>query len=382
MLPWFAWNHKGSIITGVSVFFVLIRFCIISPKTSKKNPGIILLSVLTYFAVNLRIFGITNVILFFSHISVFFFVIQMKNHEKEKLIRWTTTLYAWIIGISMIFYILIVFFGITFSYSLIKLDNEGGYPAFRNYKFLVMRDELTFFHRFQSIFLEPGHIGTIASLILYVNKYKLKKLSVFIILIGLLLSLSLAGYVLLMLGYCIYQIFDGNKIYKKIIIMLSIIILFGCVGLYLYNEYPDSIITKRIVNRLQYNEEKGISGNNRLTSRFDENYYTEYFLRTSNMIWGVDSEVYQQRFFLAGNSYKLFFLQYGFIGIVSLFLLYFSMSLHSRLLFGLFIVYCASFLQRTYALWEMELFLFVGARALFKQQNEQPRGKPRGIDKV
>jgi hypothetical protein len=300
---------------------------------------------------------------------VFFFAVQMKDYEKEKLVRWTTTLYAWIIGISMIFYILIVFFGITFSYSLIEHSSEG-YPAFRNYKFLVMRDELAIFHRFQSIFLEPGHIGMIAALILYVNKYRLKKLSVFIILMGLLVSLSLAAYVLLILGYCIYQFSGGKQIYKKIIIVLLTIMLFGNLGLYLYNEYPDSVVTKLIVSRLQYDEEKGIEGNNRITSRFDENYYTKYFLGTYDMIWGISPEVYRQRFYRAGNSYKLFFLQYGFIGVVSLFLFYFSMSIHSRLLFGLFIVYCASFLQRTYALWEMELFLFVGAMGIFRKQEK------------
>jgi hypothetical protein len=139
----------------------------------------------------------------------------------------------------------------------------------------------------------------------------------------------------------------------------------------MYNEYPDSPVTLLIVSRLQFDEEKGVAGNNRLTSRFDENYYTKYFLGTSDMIWGMRPEVYGKRFYLAGNSYKLYFLRYGFVGMVSLFLFYFSMacSTNSRLLFGLFILYCVSFLQRTYALWEIELFLFVGATGCFANKN-------------
>jgi hypothetical protein len=230
-------------------------------------------------------------------------------------------------------------------------------------------NRFSLFSRFQSIFTEPGHIGMIAALILYVNKYRLRKLSVFVIFVGLLLSLSLAAYVLLVLGYCIYQFADGKKIYKKLAVVLSLIVLLGGVGLYLYNEYPDSVVTKLIVNRLRYDEEKGIAGNNRTTSGFDY-YYTKYFLGTSDMIWGTGPELSQEKFPWGVNSYKSFFFTYGFIGIVSLFLFYFSMSVHSRLLFGLFIIYCASFLQRTYALWEMELFLFVGASSLFKQQNK------------
>jgi hypothetical protein len=148
--------------------------------------------------------------------------------------------------------------------------------------------------------------------------------------------------------------------------------LLGSIGLYMYNEYPDSPVTVLIVNRLQYDEEKGVTGNNRLTSAFDDNYYTKYFLGTSDMIWGIKPEVYQEKFRLAGNSYKLFFIRYGFIGIVSLFMFYFAMacSTNSRLLFGLFLLYCASFLQRTYALWEIELFLFVGASGIYLNSKE------------
>jgi hypothetical protein len=371
MQPWFFW-HRGSYVTlASSAIFVLIRFCILSPGTSKKNPGIILLSILTYFAVNLRVMSIARIIMFFCHIFVFFFAIQMKGYEKEKLIRWTTKLYAWIIGISMIFYILVVFVGITFPYSLIKHTNEG-YPEFQNYKFLIMRDEISIFPRFQSIFVEPGHIGMIAAFVLFVNKYKLKKMRVFVIFMGLLLSFSVAAYVLLILGYFMYQIFEGKQIYKKMILVLFTGIVLGSIGLYMYNEYPDSPVTLLIVSRLQFDEEKGVAGNNRLTSRFDENYYTKYFLGTSDMIWGMRPELYRERFYLAGNSYKLFFLEYGFVGMVSLFLFYFSMacSTNSRLLFGLFILYCASFLQRTYALWEIELFLFLGAMGIFRKQGK------------
>jgi hypothetical protein len=368
MGPWFAWYHRSFVIVGLSAFFVLIRFCILSPKTSKKNPGIIFLSILTYFAVNLRIITITSLILFFCHVAVFFFAIQMSDPEKEKMVRMTTMMYAWIIGISMVFYILITFCGITFPYSLIKHTNEG-YPEFRNYQFLVVPNRFSVFQRFQSIFTEPGHVGTIASLILYVNKYKLRKLSVFIIFVGLLLSLSLAAYVLLILGYCIYQFAAGKRLYKKIIIVLFVGLLSGSVGLYLFEKYPDSIVTKLIVNRLRYDEEKGFAGNNRVTSDFDY-YYTKYFLGTSNMIWGAGPELFQEKFSWGVNSYKSFFFTYGFIGIVSLFMFYFSMSINSRLLFGLFIVYCASFLQRTYALWEMELFLFVGTIGVFHEQGK------------
>jgi hypothetical protein len=179
--------------------------------------------------------------------------------------------------------------------------------------------------------------------------------------------------VLLILGYCIYQFAEGKRIYKKLTIVVSVIVLLGCVGIYIYNEYPDSIITGRIVNRLQYDKEKGVAGNNRISSDFDY-YYEKYFLGTSDMIWGAGPELFSERFTWGVGSYKGVCLTYGFIGIIPLFIFYFSMacSINSRLLFGLFVLYCASFWQRPYALWEMQLFLFLGAIGVFRiQKNDK-----------
>jgi hypothetical protein len=369
MGPWFVWNYTGYILVGLSVLFVLVRFYVFPSEMPEKTMGIVFLGILTYFVVDFRDFSIWRVVLFFCHITVFFLAIQMREPEKEKLVRMVTMVYAWIIGISIIFYVFIVILGVDFPHFPLKHPNAG-YPKFRNYKFLVVPVQTGFsYYRFRSIFTEPGHLGTIAALLLYVNKYEVKKKSVFIILAGLLLSLSVAAYVLLIFGYGIYQFAVGKQIYKKIIIVVSIVVLLGGVGLYLSNEYPDSIVTNLIVNRLRYDEKKGVTGNNRTTPKFDY-YYTKYFLGTSDMVLGTGPRFFQKKFSWGIGSYKSFFLSYGFFGMISLFLFYYSMarSTDSRILFGLFLLYCVSFWQRPYALWEMQLFMFWGATEVFKSR--------------
>jgi hypothetical protein len=360
MGPWFAWNHTVLIILTLSALFILLRFCILSPKKSQTKPYIIFLSILVYFSVYMKNLNMQIMIVFLCHILVFFFVMLMNNKEKENIVRITTTMFALIVGISIIFHILIVFCNIQFPYSIIQHVNEG-YPDFRNYKFLIIPDVFPVF-RFRSIFTEPGHLGTIASLILYINEYKLKKLNVFVIFVGLLLSLSLAAYVLFILGYIIYQFAIGGKLYKKAIVVISIITVLISAGFYVYTQYPDSVVTMLIINRLQYDENGDIAGNNRTTAGFDY-YYKNSFLGTSKMIWGAESAIMREKFSWGNNSYKVFIFQYGLFGIISLFLFYFCMACSGKswLLLGLFILYSASFVQRIYALWEMELFLFVGA---------------------
>ena len=58
--------------------------------------------------------------------------------------------------------------------------------------------------RFCGLFLEPGHIGSTACLMLYVNQFNFQKRSNFIYLFSILLSLSLAAYCLLFIGMILF----------------------------------------------------------------------------------------------------------------------------------------------------------------------------------
>jgi hypothetical protein len=367
MGPWFAWIHSGIISLTLSSIFILIRLFILN-KYSKiflANISVICWGIITYFVIYFRNTNLTGTVLFISHIAMLFFVIIMQKAEKEKIVQIITLMYAWIVGISLLFYILIIFCDISIPYSIIKHYNDG-YPEFRNYRLLIIPNGNLFFYRFQSIFTEPGHLGMIASFFLYVNQYQFKKLYVFICFLGLLFSLSLAAYLLMILGYFIYQFVNGKNFYTKLLVTVITASVLFCTGFYFYEKYPDSPITLLIINRLQYNEDKGIAGNNRVTKDFDY-YYKNNFLGSSDMIWGTGSEIMKEKFSWGNSSYKTFILQYGLFGIISLFIFYFSatFSRRSRILFGLFILYCVSFLQRPYALWEMELFLFIGSSEVF-----------------
>jgi hypothetical protein len=224
------------------------------------------------------------------------------------------------------------------------------------------------FYRFQSIFTEPGHLGMISSLLIYINRYDLKKKSVFIIFVSALLSFSLAAYVLLIIGYFIYELVSRKKkIYIKLMnFIMSISLLIGMAS-YIYIQYSDSLISQLIISRLEYDEDRGFTGNNRANSYFTY-YYETKFYKSSDYMFGMNPDQYEKKLAGGVSSYKSFIVQHGLIGIILLFIFYSSIvyDSKSKLLFGLFILYCASFWQRPYALWEMELFLFIGAAEMFR----------------
>ena len=117
-----------------------------------------------------------------------------------------------------------------------------------------------FANRFQSVFLEPGYLAAMLSLLLFALKYDFSKWYNKVLLLALILSFSLAGYLVSRLGYVIYLVVDGRSL-KKIVLFSFLAIIAYNVSL-TYNN-GDNYINRMIIDRLEYDEEKGIAGNNR-----------------------------------------------------------------------------------------------------------------------
>jgi len=369
MNPWFTWYHN-SILVGISSFlFLFLRLFLFQMKMPYKMFSTVILIFLLFPW--LLLLTDSSKLGFLRLIPILFLGILMRPEEKRKILPFTTQMYAWIVGISMIFYVLIVFLNVRLPYSIIVHPVVVHYPPFRNYIFLLNLDGPQPFYRFRSIFTEPGHLGTISAFLLYINRYELKRKSVLIIFISVILSFSLAGYVLLVLGYLIQMAANSKHIYKTTLKIAIAIILLGGMGYYFYSKYPDALVSSLILERLEYDEDTGsIRGNNRNSDSFNYYYKTYFLTSTENILLGKrlsDSE-YMAVFGNGGNnSYKVFLLKYGSISLLLLFLLYLSIVAvnPSRLGFGLLLLFSASFIQRTYALWDMQLFLFIGAIQYF-----------------
>jgi hypothetical protein len=374
MQPWFAWQYTEVMLTAFTVCFLLLRFVLFSKNYTINYSvlAIVLFAFLVNFMVRLRLSSeILTVFNFIRVIILFTFVIAMTDNEKKQIATLTTTLYAWIVGISLIAFLFVFIMGIQLPHSIIKKPDNLWYSPFDNYRlFIVLQRDTSIFQRFQSIFTEPGHLGMISSFLLYINRYELKRKSVLIIFVSLIMSFSLAAYILLVMGYLIYITANSKNIYKSILIISIIVVSLATVSYFYYNKYPDSIVSKLILRRLTFSETRGIRGNNRTTSKFNYHYEKKYLTSTENILWGQRLSEFQFKSLLGyggNNSYKVFLLRFGSISLILLFLMYFSIVVikPSLLGFGLLILYCASFWQRTYALWDMQLFLFIGSVQYF-----------------
>ena len=134
------------------------------------------------------------------HVFLVWLVILLSDDEKVELMRMFTKIYVVIVGFSLLSFALYQL-GVELPYSIVKYEANAGYPDFKCYPFLLVQNEYQLINRFQSVFLEPGHLGMISALLLYVDGYRLKRSEGVILCVSILISLSLAAYMLLLVGF-------------------------------------------------------------------------------------------------------------------------------------------------------------------------------------
>lgn len=288
----------------------------------------------------------------------FFIMFGLSKQSLKKMLQWWTNLYAFILAVSLIGWVL--------SWSNI-LPSFGtiAHPAHDNYSYTnyILCIRGSFYDiRFNSIFLEPGHTAMIAAFTLFVNKFNLKSKAVMTILISTVFTFSLAGYILMFLGYCIIalQSLKVKQIVRKVIPYILILSVVYYTGITYQN--GNNLFNELILERMQIDDEKGFSGNNR-TGELTDNTY-ESFIKTPEVMTGLSPQKYSKYVnsgFIEGAGYKLYVMQKGIIGVLFVLFAYFYIyrcSYNKRLTLGLLLVYIAAFWQRAYPFWYSWLVIF------------------------
>lgn len=366
MKPWFVWDNPA-ILYILIIFFILTRLPF-ARRINKKHCVLLILCFILYTVVDVPHINDAKrfVEYIFRHFICTSLVILLLSEEKASLVKIFINFYAGVLLFSTIIYVLVILGMPIYSYQ-VSINDPYYSWGFSNSLFLILPITSFPFPRFQSIFLEPGHLGMISSLMLYMIRYNMRSWQGIIIFLSSLLSMSLAAYMLLFLGMVIYKLSFGNLL-KTITFLLMI--LMTCTMAYIF--FPNSYFSQAILLRLEYDEDKGFKGNNRISEDF-EYYYNNKFYKTEHVLLGIGGDNISTISGEGGNSsYKVFIVQYGILGLVVLSVFFFVIVWYSKSSFvrGLLLLYVASFWQRPYALWEVELFLFISIALLAKQNEE------------
>lgn len=365
---WFTWplDDEGnkSVTLIITIIGSLISYLYAKANNLKfKYDTHIFIGICVFCIINA--IYITPTLLGFGRMIIKFFplfiLIFDKEHAERNIISVSRILSVLLI-ISMAMHFYIMRYG-RFPTIPIQYPGQELY-LFQNY-FVILKgvtyegDGL----RFHSVFLEPGYMGTMISFLLYAAKYDFKKWYNITLLIALLLSLSLAGYVVTFIGILLYRWSKGFSLIKVFPIAMGLMLSYIIVKS--YNDGKNAI-NENILMRLEFDSEKGITGNNRVGQGTD--FYYEQAVNDGSFIWGIGNEKiskinggkgwekegkYEMQ--IRGAGYKIFILKFGIVAALIYLIFYYLMgpsvcknTATQKYMLGFLLLIIITFIQASY----------------------------------
>lgn len=357
---WITWNIPTHYI-GIAVSFIMLFYVLLTRVklrvTFKKVLGAVLL--LTAYFLGYTLDSVSAVI---GPLFIFFPSLLLLFISNSKIpvdtFNFIVSFFAVLLPISL-FVFLLSFIGLPPVGQVTHFS--GLYGTFDNY-ILAFRSNFYGF-RFSSVFLEPGHLGMILSFLLFALKYNFKDFRVVILLIVSLFTLSLAAYVLIFIGY-ILKLLLYRELRFRVVLLGSVSLLLLYLLAVNFNE-GDNLLNNHLFARLQLDEEKGFTGNNRTYGKFDDVF--EIAMNNKELVfWGIGVDNYnllRDNIHFGGAGVKVYVLRQGLVSVLLVFSAYFlvglSLSKHRRYILCFMLLIALSFWQRAYPFWTSWLVPYI-----------------------
>ena len=305
--------------------------------------------------------GVVYIMLFIKHPQITFFrgistlasiccvfsVLLLGNDDKEKLLDYITNVIVFISILSLAGWIMHLLGYNVPVFQHVNL-NDDQHDLNNHFVYYDNVDQsLSIFPRYRGIFIEPGQLATPYVYLFFARGGKIWEWKNMVLLISIFLSFSLAGYVALGLGLFLNS-FIGNKKYKFLKFFLFSIIVGTITFFIIKAENSDNPLYSLIIERLEYDEESGIAGNNRSDDIFD--YYFEQYLKSDDIVFGIGDEIElgDSNWTNHASGIKKFFLNFGIVGVIFMVLLTVGLlkaNLCSRTM-AFFVVVWAAYIAR------------------------------------
>ena len=181
MYPWFTWGIANYVAysVGVIINIIILTWSYKSFYKAKQSDWafVLLLLITCLWLHNYSIYSLMSGILLWGTIFPW---IMLKDEYKADIIRFITKYFAIILLISITTFILFQI-GVDFPHSIIHYRDS--YGKIYNYYTFIYLGRGGGPLRFQSIFLEPGHMTMGIAPLLFINRYNLKNKDVLILFI-------------------------------------------------------------------------------------------------------------------------------------------------------------------------------------------------------
>lgn len=358
MQLYFTWFIPQSFLTFIS--FISLVFYLPYNKlyvTNKRLLSVILISIIfVYEGLKIYPISILSWMQLSSRIILVSVLIFSKYDFLYKALKFIIRVTAIIILVSLIFWVMYLI-GVQLPHYFVTTNNYYDHSVY--YFFLLNNGSVI--PRFAGLFLEPGHVGSTACLLLFLNGLTLKKWENVIFIIAILLSLSLAAYGLLIGCIGLHLFIKSKKAFLKLIPYL--VVLFLLVIFFSNYNGGDNPINEKILMRLVF-ENGEMAGNNRTSVAFDNAY--DSYIKSERVFTGMGRDVMAAESGVVGilngtATWKRYFFLRGYVGCVLLlfFLFYYFYAYSTKRGFAFLILYLVCNMIRDYPLDELWLYLMV-----------------------
>ena len=338
----FTWSLSFE-ITAVLVFLTAVVSMYDKRITfpNKLVAFTLYISVIVFLIINFQVSSLVSLLIFIS-------IFHIEEKTKQSSLYNLTTILSCIIAVSLLSWLL-HFNGIFIfpKYNHLDLSIIGNEGYLENYILFLHHPIQTTIPRFYSIFEEPGDLALLLVFVIAANRFNFKDKRVFILFLGLIFTYSLTGYLVFIFGLIAYKIKD----FKTLIIVLIISVIIISVLYFLLKDVD--AINLMIIERIINFEEKGLDS--RVTD--DLNSFYESFYLSIDSLLGMGKGYAGIHF--NGASYKFFIIDYGWIGVFALLLIYISiMFAYKKRNFVFLSMYALAFLPlyKAFLAWQIILF--------------------------
>lgn len=366
---WIGWGGRNVFIDAFAD--VLLLFVLVAKRKTLSFSNRNVLSLLFLIIGELYIIGefplwvVTSVLI---PISV---IVLLNDKDRIAALDFIFRFFAIFMLLSIITYILVKTIGIP-SFGTVQLIDDDmmieSYRARQNYFFCV--DDMNI-GRFCGPFVEPGHLGTLCALVLFATGFDFKKKETIIYLVALLMTLSLAGYVMCCFAYLFTRLIDRKISAQKVALVGLGLLLVLLISKYFNN--GANVLNEMIISRLDMSNEDNLSYMTHTTGDF--NYYFALLFNNVNLLLFGYGEVMvewiQQTTQSSGSGFVFFVVKHGLIGFFMsiLFYLVYTMRTRNKRLARIFFIFMIlAIYQRSYAFSAAWIMCFVYGITTFEQR--------------
>ena len=270
------------------------------------------------------------------NISPFLLFCYLRQEVRMEFLLFFNKVFATILTISVSGWILFLL-GVQMPHSYITYIE---YNQFDNYFLFLNGVNVNaleaFFPRFYSIIIEPGDLACILCLLIYLDHYRLNRWYNIVYLISLMLTFSLAGLLLFVVGLIPNLLLSSGK--AKLYIF-SVFLSLGLLITYAITTSENSIVYQMIGQRLiEADDTENIPAYNRADKDIGD-FMEKTFWKSDNVLFG-----YGESLPYNGVDMRVFVAKFGLVPLVAYFI---------------FLSFCFLRKNSTFGLWYFLLFFLI-----------------------